>query len=560
MAFFDFLKNIKISGTSREKQLRAAAFQQDLAEELPYCEDLDSILINSDQPQSTEDTTEAKTQDEPQDQPAQEPTEVKAESNKRTNDPPVEEAQKTSPDAASVQTVADEQSTPLLPGGIYAVHDQEENTPYWIAKLVHTEDGLAHIIRYAERFQQLPTALPEKNLTVSVAPEDGSFGAVHLPLPEQLFAANSIYLRSGYLSAQDFQGYQIYVDSVFDCLHGDSPEWLRKAGSYAAWRNNSKAMAVLANRYLVGVDLPRDSKKALYWLNRIVQQGIDLLHIGQLVQEEEQVLTGGLYVRSEENGTYTLCKVVLKDKHGVQQLSWPTALEQLPQEDNPVQLLAEVIPSEKNCHAPVEIADFLDGKLFYFGLLPITLAEIHCYRTYLREVFADAKMQPSAFEHLLHQAEAGEGIAQHTLGQLYLEGDPAWEIKQNTAEAVRWFTEASNQGQGLSAYNLAEICRQGADCIKADSALAFEWLQYAAQLNCGLAQQQLAACYRHGSDCSPDLVLAHAWYGLTATCQNDLSEEEKRQAEKSRKAIETKLTPEQLEAALKHFRQLQNSF
>jgi len=456
-----------------------------------------------------------------------------------------------------------QQAAPLIVGGIYAMRERRSE-PYRLVKLVHREKGFAHILRYAGMYRQPPADIPAQGLTTGVDVRSGSFGAEHIPLPEDLFAACTQYIRQQPLSDRDIRGYQLYVDSVFDCLHEGSPDWLRKAGSYAAWRNDLHAMAVLADHYLVGVDLPRDSRKALYWLNRIVQQGVGILRPGERIRQEGQILTGGIYARASEHGAFSVCKVVLKDRHGVQLLLFPAAFDRPPVALDPVQLLQEAAQAGKAepfTHAAVKTGDFLAQEHTYIDLLPITIDEIHCYRTYLGQVFRGAEFQPSAFDLLVRQAEAGDATAQYDLAQLYLHGDRAWEVEQSTAEAVQQLTAASNLGHGLAAYHLALICREGADGIEANPQLSLEWLLYAAQLDCGLAQLHAADCCRHGIGCAPDLSLAHAWYSVAAVREgNDLTEEHRVRARVAKAELEADLSPEELSEARGQFRQLQRSF
>ncbi|MCI5224537.1 MAG: sel1 repeat family protein [Candidatus Electrothrix sp. AR4] len=365
------------------------------------------------------------------------------------------------------------------------------------------------------------------------------------------------------MSESDIQGYQLYVDSVFDCLDEHTPEWLKKAGSYAAWRYDHNAMTALADRYLIGVDLPRDSRKALYWLNRLVHEGRNLVQSGEVLTEEQQILTGGIYACATNDGRYDIRKVILKDKHGVQQLIFPGKLKQLPTERNPIPLLDQVSAERTRqalpfSHTAVAAKTFLDQHAVFIGLLPVNVEELHCYRTHLKEMFTGADFQASAWETLLQKAEDGEIQAQTNIAHLYLEGDQLWEVDKNIHEAVRWFTKAANQGDGLAAYTLAIIYQQGKK-NKPNLKLGFEWLLYAAQLNYGLAQQHTADCYRQGSGCATDLPLAHAWYSIAASGENELTEQQKNRAEINQKELETTLSAKQLAKAQEYLLQLREN-
>ncbi|MCI5143126.1 MAG: sel1 repeat family protein [Candidatus Electrothrix sp. ATG1] len=297
-------------------------------------------------------------------------------------------------------------------------------------------------------------------------------------------------------------------------------------------------MAALADRYLIGVDLPRDSKKSFYWLNRLVYAGRDLVQAGEAVDKEEQILTGGIYACPQKDGKYQICKVVLKDKHGVQQLTLPFLLDQLSENVHPIQAVEQALtgPAEYTAKPPAfshvsrDASGFLEQSPLFLGLLPVTIDELHCYRAHLRKMFDGAEFQTSAWEILLKRASAGELQAQTDVAYRYLDSDPLWEVQQNIPEAIRWLTEAANQGNGLAAYNLATLFQEGKENVTADPQLGFEWMTYAAQLNYGLAQLHIAESYQQGKDCAADPALAHAWYSLAVLRDNDLPEEAKKRA------------------------------
>lgn len=115
----------------------------------------------------------------------------------------------------------------LVPGGIYAVQGQEGG-PYWLAKVIYTEEQIVHVICYAEYMNNLAQDILEQELTVGLKREDSSFGSPHLPIPKAHFAANTILIGQRPLTDSDFRGYRIYVDSVFDCLDEQAPDWLKR--------------------------------------------------------------------------------------------------------------------------------------------------------------------------------------------------------------------------------------------------------------------------------------------------------------------------------------------
>lgn len=447
----------------------------------------------------------------------------------------------------------------ILAGGIYAVQEQED-APYWLAKVLYSEEHVVHVLCYAERPERLTPAITEQNLTIGLNRQDGSFGIDHLPIPKADFLAKTVFLGQLPLVDDDFAGYRIYVDSVFDCLDEQAPDWLKKAGSYAAWRYDHHAMAALADRYLIGVDLLRDSRKALYWLNRLVHAQKELVQPGETVTKEQQILTGGIYACPQEDDRYRICKVVLKDKHGVQQLDFPALLGQLPAEPHPIRIVEQAAARRTGkplslSHISLDTSGFLAQTPLFLGLLPVTVDELHCYRAHLRKMFDGAEFRRSAWDDLGKRAEQGEIQAQMDVAYRYIDGDPLWEVKRNIPKAIRWFTEAANQGHGLAAYTLALLFQQGEEGIPPDPQLAFEWLVYAAQLNYGPAQLHTADCCRKGRGCTADAALAHAWYSLAITADNDLPEEAKKRAKQRKYEIEGTCSDEQLAEAKQYFQQ-----
>ena len=454
----------------------------------------------------------------------------------------------------------------LIAGGIYAVQEQDigPDTSYWLAKVIYIEKQVVHVLCYAERITDLSQEIHEQELTLDLNREDSSSGLAHLPLPKADFAANAVLLGQSSLTDKDLAGYQIYVDSVFDCLDEQAPDWLKKAGSYAAWRYDPNAMAALADRYLIGVDLLRDSKKSLYWLNRIVHAGKGLVQPGTPITEEQQILTGGVYACPLEEGRYHICKVVLKDKHGVQQLDFPSQLGQLPEDPHPVKTIEQASARRAGkppvfSHASLHASDFLAQSPIFLGLLPITLNELHCYRAHLRKMFDGAAFRENAWDNILRRAQQGEVQAQIDIAYGYLDGDPFWEVQRNIPEAIRWFTEAANQGHSLAAYNLALLFQQGEEGIQPDPQLGLEWLTYSAQLNYGLAQLHTADCYQQGKGCPANPALAHAWYSLPIIADNGLPEAARKKARQRKYDIEGTCSDKQLAAAKHYFLQLQGA-
>jgi TPR repeat protein len=505
MAFLNLLKNIKNVCKKNKHRLNEPFPQQKTTEKKFYCEDLEQIRIK--------DAASGPNLDLP-----------------------------LSPDQPP-QTV--------LVGAFYAL---AQHGLSWLVKVLHQEKGLVHYLRYAGPVSTIPRQIEEATLSLTLDPASLTFGAEHLALAEATFLAQALFLQEGSVTEADLQGYTLYVDSLFDCLHEQAPSWLQKVASHAAWNNDRKAMTVLVDRYLLGAELPRDSKKALYWLNRLVQQEQGRLQPGSSVEQEEDILIGGLYGWKTALGTYTVGKVVLKDQEGVQYLRLPLGLEALP---DCLTLQESMTGGEALSHSLISVQNFLHKQGIFLGLLPITVAEMHSYRNYLLQVVPAFEVQPSAFEYLHQRAEAGEGSAQYDLALLSLYGDPAWEVPQDLPTALHWFTQAANQGSGLAAYQLALLSQKGADCMDPDPQLYLEWLLYAARLNCGLAQYQAGEYFMQDQD----RVQAYAWYSIALNrSDNGLKGDVYQQAHKQQQLLEAHLSAPELAQARELAQGLQASF
>ncbi|HGO7462989.1 TPA: tetratricopeptide repeat protein [Neisseria meningitidis] len=83
----------------------------------------------------------------------------------------------------------------------------------------------------------------------------------------------------------------------------------------------------------------------------------------------------------------------------------------------------------------------------------------------------------SDFRATLQAAERGDTQAQFNLGMMYAEGRG---VRQDYAEAVRWFRKAADQGLAQAQFNLGAMYYKGHG-VRQDRALAQEWLGKACQ-------------------------------------------------------------------------------
>ena len=83
----------------------------------------------------------------------------------------------------------------------------------------------------------------------------------------------------------------------------------------------------------------------------------------------------------------------------------------------------------------------------------------------------------SDFRENLQAAAQGNAAAQYNLGVVYAEGRG---VRQNDAEAARWFRKAADQGVAQAQFNLGVMYYKGHG-VRQDLALAQEWLGKACQ-------------------------------------------------------------------------------
>lgn len=77
----------------------------------------------------------------------------------------------------------------------------------------------------------------------------------------------------------------------------------------------------------------------------------------------------------------------------------------------------------------------------------------------------------SDFRENLQAAAHGNAAAQFNLGVMYANGRG---VRQDDAEAVRWFRQAADQGLAQAQYNLGAMYYKGRG-VRQDLALAQEW-------------------------------------------------------------------------------------
>ncbi len=87
---------------------------------------------------------------------------------------------------------------------------------------------------------------------------------------------------------------------------------------------------------------------------------------------------------------------------------------------------------------------------------------------------------------------------------------------KDTAEALRWYRRAGDQGYAAAQYNLGQAYNLG-NGVEKDPAEAARWWQKAAEQGMAKAQFNLGMAYRAGAGVEKDNVQAYFWIAIAAS-------------------------------------------
>lgn len=107
------------------------------------------------------------------------------------------------------------------------------------------------------------------------------------------------------------------------------------------------------------------------------------------------------------------------------------------------------------------------------------------------------------------KAEAGDAVAQFTLGSLFYYGS------KDTAMAIDWFRSAAAQRYDPAEFQLGQLHDFGFG-VEQDDRTALEWYRRAAARGNAAAQRSVGDFYRQGRAAKTDAVEAARWYRLAA--------------------------------------------
>jgi len=119
---------------------------------------------------------------------------------------------------------------------------------------------------------------------------------------------------------------------------------------------------------------------------------------------------------------------------------------------------------------------------------------------------------PAALKLLEPLAEEGDPRAQALMGLMYYHGRG---LKQNDAEAAKWFILAADQGEPRAQFNLGVMHAEGQG-VPQDYAEAIKWYRLAAEQGEARAQFNLGVSYAEGQGVEQDYVTAYMWFNLAA--------------------------------------------
>jgi TPR repeat protein/Zn-dependent protease with chaperone function len=109
-------------------------------------------------------------------------------------------------------------------------------------------------------------------------------------------------------------------------------------------------------------------------------------------------------------------------------------------------------------------------------------------------------------------AAGGDSDAQNKLGMMYASGK---SVAQDDAQAVFWWSKASERGYAEAQYNLAQMFLLGRG-VTHDDVAAFQWAGRAAEQGHAAAENILGTMYASGRGVSKDDYLALRWFRQAA--------------------------------------------
>ena len=141
-----------------------------------------------------------------------------------------------------------------------------------------------------------------------------------------------------------------------------------------------------------------------------------------------------------------------------------------------------------------------------------------------------------AYSSAAMASEQDDADEQFNLGLSHL-------IRQDYAEAAKWFRLAAEQGDAEAQYNLGLLYSNGQG-VPQDYVATAKWFRLAAEQGHTDAQSNLGVLYASGQGVPQDYVEAHKWFNLAAASGGE-------SAGKNRDTAASLMTPAQIAEAQK---------
>ena len=132
-----------------------------------------------------------------------------------------------------------------------------------------------------------------------------------------------------------------------------------------------------------------------------------------------------------------------------------------------------------------------------------------------------AAIDQSAEKTLLPLAKKGNTDAAFRLALAYKDGHG---VKENYAEAAKWFRKAAEQGHADAQFNLGLLYETGRGSLQNFSEAA-KWFEKAAIQNNADAQYHLGLMYKRGQGIPIDNIKAYVWFNLAAAQAHNIAAE-----------------------------------
>ena len=118
-----------------------------------------------------------------------------------------------------------------------------------------------------------------------------------------------------------------------------------------------------------------------------------------------------------------------------------------------------------------------------------------------------------AFKEWEPLAEKGDDDAQFNLGLMYDRGEG---VAQDSAEAVKWYRLAAEQGNPIAQNSLGGFYYSGIGGVLKDHSEAVKWYRLAAKQGDNHGQFNLGLMYTYGNGVQQDNLKAHMWYNIAS--------------------------------------------